>query len=104
MERRIRVHLDLNDTPLLIRPRVLQTYIDEYDGGASVDRALATAGYYGLDLDDAKRIVGDVGRAVSAWPGTAEDLGASRREIMRMESAFEHEDLEEATRCGASAG
>ena len=95
---------DLNPTPADIRPRVLQTYIDEYDGAASVDRALATAGYYGLDLDDAKRIVGEVGWAVSAWRGTAEGLGASRREIMRMESAFEHEDLEEATRCGASAG
>ena len=95
---------DLNPTPADIRPRVLQTYIDEYDGAASVDRALATAGYYGLDLDDAKRIVGEVGWAVSAWRGTAEGLGASRREIMRMESAFEHEDLEEATRCGAPAG
>ena len=95
---------DLNPTPADIRPRVLQTYIDEYDGAASVDRALATAGYYGLDLDDAKRIVGEVGRAVSAWRGTAAGLGASRREIMRMESAFEHEDLDEAARCGASAG
>ncbi|WP_420441489.1 type II toxin-antitoxin system HipA family toxin [Candidatus Palauibacter sp.] len=88
---------DLNPTPAEIRPRVLQTHIDEYDGAASLDRAMTTAEYYGLDLDDAKRIVGEVGRAVSAWRGTAARFGASPEEIMRMESAFEHEDLDEAT-------
>jgi len=94
---------DLNPTPAEIGPRILQTYIDEYDGTASVDRALATASYYGLDLDDAKRIAGEIGRAASAWRETAAGLGASPEEIMRMESAFAHEDLDEAARYMASS-
>ena len=84
---------DLNPTPTQIRPRVLRTHIDEYDGTASLDRALATAEYYGLALDRAKRIAGEVGRAVSGWGAEAAALGASARSIARMESAFEHEDL-----------
>ncbi|WP_419933803.1 type II toxin-antitoxin system HipA family toxin [Candidatus Palauibacter sp.] len=84
---------DLNPTPTQIRPRVLRTHIDEYDGTASLDRALATAEYYGLDLDRAKRIAGEVGRAVSGWRADAAALGASAGSIARMESAFEHEDL-----------
>ncbi len=87
---------DLNPTPAEIGPRILQTYIDEYDGTASVPRALATAEYYGPDLDDAKRIAGEVGRAVSAWRTTAAGFGASPEEVMRMESAFAHKDLDEA--------
>ena len=84
---------DLNPTPTQIRPRVLRTHIDEHDGTASLDRALATAGYYGLSLERARRIAGEVGRAVSGWRAEATALGASERETARMESAFEHEDL-----------
>ena len=87
---------DLNPTPTQIRPRVLRTHIDEYDGTASLDRALATAEYYGLELDRAKRIAGEVGRAVSGWRADAAALGASAGSIARMESAFEHEDLKMA--------
>lgn len=94
---------DLNPTPAETGPRVLQTYIDEYDGAATVDRALATAEYYGLDLDDAKRIAGEIGRAVSAWRAAAAGFGASPEEVMRMESAFEHEDLDQAAGYAASA-
>ncbi|WP_420633787.1 type II toxin-antitoxin system HipA family toxin [Candidatus Palauibacter sp.] len=89
---------DLNPTPTDIRPQVLRTYIDEHDGTASVDRALATAEYYGLDLDQAKRIAGEVGRAVVGWRAEAAGLGASAPDIARMESAFASEDLEMATR------
>ena len=84
---------DLNPTPVQIRPRVLRTYIDEYDGTASLERALASAEYYGLDLTRAKRIAGEAGRAVSGWRAEAGSLGASSRDIDRMESAFEHEDM-----------
>ncbi|MDE2664301.1 MAG: hypothetical protein OXI39_15045 [Gemmatimonadota bacterium] len=68
-----------------------------------MERALATAEYYGLDLDDAKRIVGQIGRVVSAWRDTATDLGAPPEEIMRMESAFVHEDLDQAAGYGTSS-
>ena len=87
---------DLNPTPTDERPRVLSTHIDEHDGTASLDLALATAGYYGLSARDAKRIAGEVGRAVAEWRATARQMGASRAGADRMESAFAHEDLERA--------
>ena len=87
---------DLNPTPTDERPRVLSTHIDEHDGTASLDLALATAGYYGLSARDAKRIAGQVGRAVAEWRATARQMGASRAGADRMESAFAHQDLERA--------
>ena len=87
---------DLNPTPAEVGPRIRQTYIDEYDGTASADRALATAEYYGLSLDEAKRILGEAGRAASAWRRRAAGFGATPEEITRRESAFAHEDLNEA--------
>lgn len=83
---------DLNPTPTQVRPRVLRTFIDEFDGTASLERALATAAYYGLDPARARRIAGEVGRAVSRWRAEAAGLGASARDVARMESAFEHKD------------
>ncbi len=79
---------DLNPTPVDVRPRVLTTYIDEYDGTASLDRVLATAEYYGLGLERAKRIASEVGRSVAGWREEAIRQGASGREVDRMGSAF----------------
>ena len=87
---------DLNPTPTDERARVLATNIDEHDGTASLDLALATAGYYGLGPREARDIAGEVGRAVGAWREAAAEMGATRRESDRMESAFSHADLEGA--------
>ncbi len=92
---------DLNPVPTDVSPRVLTTYIDEFDGTASLDQALATAEYYGLGPRQAREIAGTVGKAVSGWREVAARLGASRRETDRMESAFEHEDLVRALSFGA---
>ncbi len=91
---------DLNPTPSDERARVLATNIDEYDGTASLDMALATAGYYGLGQLEAKRIAGEVGRQAGGWREVAERMGATRRESDRMESAFSHADLERALGLG----
>jgi serine/threonine-protein kinase HipA len=87
---------DLNRTPTDERARVLSTHIDENDGTASLSLALETAGYYGLSASRAKRIAGEVGAVVSGWRGAASRLGATEREADRMESAFVHEDLDQA--------
>ncbi len=92
---------DLNPVPTDVGPRILSTYIDEFDGTASLDQALATAEYYGLGPERARRIAGAAGKAVSEWREVAARLGGSRREIDRMESAFEHEDLARARQLGA---
>ena len=91
---------DLNPTPTDERARVLATNIDELDGAASLDLALATAGYYAIGAPDARRIAREVGTAVEGWRETAAQMGATRREADRMESAFSHEDLEGALRLG----
>ena len=91
---------DLNPAPTDERARVLATNIDEHDGTASLDLALGTATYYGLDPGDAGRIAGEVGRAVGGWREVAGEMGATRRESDRMESAFSHEDLEGGARVG----
>ena len=92
---------DLNPVPTDVSPRVLTTYIDEFDGTASLDQALATAEYYALGSKQARRIAGAVGKAASGWREEAARLGASRRESDRMESAFKHGDLVRAQRLGA---
>lgn len=99
MEREILVHAEMEGTLVLVG-RVLATNIDEHDGTASLDLALGTAVYYGLDPGYSGRIAGEVGRAVGRWREVAGEMGATRRESVRMESAFSHEDLEGALELG----
>ena len=87
---------DLNPAPIDVRPRVLATPIDPMDSSASLDLALASAEYFGLQANDGRAIVAEVGRAVTGWRSVARTLGISFAEIDRMASAFEHEDLRAA--------
>jgi serine/threonine-protein kinase HipA len=89
---------DLNPVPADIKPRVLTTAIDEDDGTASLELALATAAHYKLKAAEAKAIIREVGAAVARWRETASNLGLSHRDIARIASAFEHEDLKQATK------
>ena len=91
---------DLNPVPVDVRPRILSTAIDLDDSTASIDLAFETCGYYGLELSQAKTIAGEVGRAVADWRQLAVRLGVETRELNRMESAFEHEDLRKAKALG----
>jgi serine/threonine-protein kinase HipA len=88
---------DLNPKPVDIKPRILTTAIDEEDGTASLDLALATAAHYKLKPEMARRIMREVGAAVARWREAAGALGLSKNSIERMASAFEHEDLRQAT-------
>ena len=89
---------DLNPTPVDIRPRVLSTAIEIDDATASLDLALGTAEYYGIKPPHAKAIAVEVARAVSDWRATAAQLSINSREIDRMASAFDHDDLKRALR------
>ena len=88
---------DLNPMPVDIKPRVLTTAIDEADGTASLYLAYGVAPHFGIKPDKAKSIVREVGQAVAQWRKTATATGLSNKEIDRMASAFEHEDLRKAT-------
>lgn len=85
---------DVNPTPETEQPRILSTAINEDDATASLDLAFEVAEHFGVKAGAAKDIAREVGRAVSNWRNEANRLGISAREIDRMASAFEHDDLE----------
>ena len=87
---------DLNPVPIDIHPRVLSLAIDLDDPTASLELALETAEYYGLKTAEAKSLAGQVACSVSGWRAEAASLKVRAREIERMSSAFEHDDLEQA--------
>ncbi len=88
---------DLNPTPTDIRPRVLSLAVDDQDNTASLELAFHVAEYFGIDDKTARRAANEVGQAVASWRNEAERVGIRGTEIDRMESAFEHADLRQAT-------
>lgn len=91
---------DLNPVPTDVKPRVLHTAIDEEDTTASLPLALSVAEYFDLEETEAQAIAAEVGQAVSRWRQLADGFGISGAEIQRMESAFEHADLQAARALG----
>lgn len=87
---------DLNPTPTDVKPRILSLAIDELDTTASLATAFAVAPYFGLKPDKAKSIAAEIGQAVSGWRRVASDLELPAREVDRMASAFEHNDLRQS--------
>lgn len=84
---------DINPTPVDIKPRRLTTAIEENDNRASLDLALNVSGRFGLTLDEAKKIIHNIGVVTSTWRDEAKKLGMKAQSIDRMSSAFEHKDL-----------
>jgi serine/threonine-protein kinase HipA len=87
---------DLNPVPVDIKPRILTTAIDEADGTASLDIAYEVAGHFGVKANKAKAITREVGAAVAGWREVAAATGLTGKEIERVASAFEHEELQKA--------
>ncbi len=88
---------DVNPVPADIKPRILSTAIDETDGTASLQLALEVAPYFDLKDLDARQIARRIGEAVSTWRIEAAKLGLKKAEMDRMASAFDHDDLTDAT-------
>ena len=87
---------DLNPTPTDIRPRILTTNINLDEATCDIDLALSSAEYFGMALTDARTIVKEVAASTETWRTVAADAGATRREVDRMATAFEHSDLTRA--------
>lgn len=87
---------DLNPTPTDVKPRILSTAIDLIDATASLDIAIEVAHYFDLKNPHAKNIIKEVGSVVSSWRNEASNFKIKKKEIDRMSSAFEHEDLQKA--------
>ncbi len=89
---------DLNPVPVDVKPRIHALAIDEIDGTASLDTAMAIAPMFGISEGDARGIAAQAGSAVAGWRGAATRFGMTPDQIDRMSSAFEHEDLRVASR------
>jgi len=87
---------DMNPTPIDVKPRYLMTAIDLDDTTASLELALSVAQYFMLDEDQARAIAKDVATVVSDWRTIAARIGVVSRDIDRMVTAFEHDDLNTA--------
>ena len=87
---------DLNPVPADLKARVLTTNIDPEEATCSVDLLEASAEYFALSLPEARGILKEVAVATSSWRSVAKEVGASAKEIQRMDSAFEHESLQQA--------
>lgn len=87
---------DLNPTPTDVRPRILTTNISLDEATCDLDLALSSAEYFGLALKNAKAIAKNLAAVASTWRDVANAAGATRSEIQRMTSAFEHNDLSRA--------
>ena len=84
---------DLNPMPVDVKPRVHALALNETEQDASLDAALGVASYFRLDKAQASAIARDVGEVVATWRGVAAQHGLTTRQIDRMASAFEHDDL-----------
>lgn len=92
---------DLNPVPVDVKPRVHALAIDEGDATGSLELAFAVAPQFGLSKPaQARAIARDVGNTVKRWRRVAATHGLTADQMDRMESAFEHDDLELAVRGG----
>lgn len=87
---------DLNPTPTDVRPRILTTNIDLDEGTCDLGLVESVAELFGLGPKPAREIIAQVGQATRAWRDVAAEVGARPAEVRRMQSAFEHTDLERA--------
>ncbi len=71
----------------------LKLNIDDADNSADFELALSSAGYFELDMTQAKAILKEVYDSVSQWETLAKRYSASQNEIDLMQSAFQIEAL-----------
>lgn len=89
---------DLNPTPIDIKPRILTTAINFEDSTASLELALSVMGDFRISTEQSRTIVQEVSKAVMQWKAVARRFNLGENEIKRMASAFEHKDLEQASK------
>jgi serine/threonine-protein kinase HipA len=84
---------DLNPMPVDVRPRVHALALDETDPSASLDTAFAVARRFGISVGDARTVAREAASVVRTWRVGARRFGITARQIDRLHSAFEHQDL-----------
>lgn len=82
---------DVNPFPE--RVRELKTWISEDSGPeASIDALMVAAPYFRIKRNAAKRILGEVERAVGRWHEVGHALGMEDQELDQFADAFEHNE------------
>jgi len=87
---------DLNPTPADVRGRILATGIAPDAHDCDLALVLEVAGYFNLSASEARSIVRSVAAVTADWRGAAQARNARAADIRRMQSAFEHDDLDAA--------
>jgi serine/threonine-protein kinase HipA len=65
--------------------------LDLYNRQPDLEVVLATADYYRLEIDRARKIVKDVSKAVGGWKTRARKLGLTSQECAEAEHLFQNE-------------
>jgi serine/threonine-protein kinase HipA len=63
---------------------------------ASLETALSVSENFRLNKNEANKIIKEVAKSTAKWREAAKNFDLKKKEIDRMASAFEHEDLERA--------
>jgi serine/threonine-protein kinase HipA len=74
----------------------LTTNISLDEATCDLNLVISVAEFFSIATDEAKTIVKEVVSATVTWREVATDFGATRAQIRRMSSAFEHDDLARA--------
>jgi len=94
---------DLNPNPNP-GPKHLSTAVDLDDTTASVDTLIDVAGFFRLDGDDVRQVLGEVSRAIGSWRTAAEEAGWDRAAVEHMAPAFEHDRASRAAEAARVSG
>ncbi|HEY3805790.1 MAG TPA: type II toxin-antitoxin system HipA family toxin [Kofleriaceae bacterium] len=84
---------DLNPMPTDVKPRIHAMALDETEQTASLELARSVTASFGIGKRDADAIVREVAKPAAAWRTYGHAQGITKRQLDRMASAFEHEDL-----------
>lgn len=87
---------DLNPVPTDVRARILSTNISPDEATCDIGLLRSASEYFDIALVDADKIIREVAESTRAWREVATAEGATRKEIERMQSAFEHKELTQA--------
>ena len=85
---------DLNPCPVDVKPRVHSLAIDEADATSSLETALEVAELFGMKPARARALAAGIGAVTAGWRDAAKLQGLNKAQIDRMETAFEHDDLQ----------
>lgn len=85
---------DLNPCPVDVKARVHALAIDETDATSSLETALDVTELFGIKPERARALAAQIGAVTAGWRDAAKSLGLSAAQVDRMETAFEHDDLQ----------